>query len=159
MDIFSYEGGMLVAFLIWIYSVVISLVNINSQFERNLNKVGMRLSWVSLTLKPMDDSDINRPWYISILKYAFIYGVSLLMVLLSWVSVMLSVGMIIYQKSKDSGAPKEVRGFRWKLRNYEMSFDEIVKEMEKLKGANPENFEDAKNEIRESMRERGLPTY
>lgn len=43
---FDYETGLLFAFLLWLYNVITSIVMINSRFERNMNKIGQRLSWL-----------------------------------------------------------------------------------------------------------------
>lgn len=157
MDIFSYENGLIAAFLAWFYSAVITLVNINSQLEKNLNKVGLRLSWITLGLKQMDAGEVNCPAYKRVTKYVFIYWISFPLILLSWFSAALYVGMVVYKKIRDSRKPAEVKGYLWRLSHLDMSFDEIVELIEKIKGADPGNLENAKSELRDSMRLRGLP--
>lgn len=42
----DYESGVLIAFLLWALNAVMVIINVNSQFERNIHKIGMRLSWL-----------------------------------------------------------------------------------------------------------------
>jgi len=157
MDILSYETGIAAAFLIWLYSAAMTMVNINSQLERNLNKVGLRLSWTTSRLKEMLADEVDCPKYKRVFKYVFIYWVSAPLLLLSWFSVAVYAGAIAYQKIKDLRTPAEARARLWRLRNLDLSFDEIVRITEEIKGADPANFENAKNELRESLRLRGFP--
>lgn len=66
---FDYETGLLFAFLLWLYNVITSIIMINSRFERNMNKIGQRLSWLSMTMKPMDTDDEKRSALMSFLKF------------------------------------------------------------------------------------------
>lgn len=153
---FSYEDGVFVAFLFYIYSIIVLVVQLNSQMERNLNKVGIRRSWITRQPKPLEQEYIDRPFYRKILKFLFFTFFQLVSVLLSWLGVFLTVCMMAYAWSKDYGAPSEVRAFRWKLRNREMSFDNIVKEMEIMAGNDLSGLDKAIEEIKSEMRDRGL---
>lgn len=85
-----------------------------------------------------------------------IYGFSLPWVLTSWLYVLLVGAQVAYKLAKDRGAPQAVREFRWRLRNVDLSFDDLVRELMKLAGENPENFESFRDQIRSEVRERGL---
>lgn len=116
----------------------------------------MRLSWLTFTPKQMAASDVNRPAYRAILKFAIVYGISFVMIILSWLSVALSLATIFYQKSKDAGAPPEVKELRWKLRNLDLSFDEIIEGMAKTRGTSTDEMDLLKSQIRDEMRAIGI---
>lgn len=126
MSFFSYENGLALAFMLWLASTVTAVVLINSRLERNLNKIGQRLSWFALVPKSMDAEEMQHSMFRKIFKFLFIVAIALPFVLLSWLYVVLFIGSFIYRRTKDAGAPQAVRDFRWKLRNVDMSFDEVV---------------------------------
>jgi hypothetical protein len=154
--LFSYEGGLGIAFILWLAGIVIMLVSINSRFERNLNKIGQRLSWLTLTLKPMDAEEMKRSTFRKIFKFLFIVGIGLPGVLLSWLYVAWFVGTIVDKRTKDAGAPQAVREFRWKMKNMDMSFDQIVREMMKVSEEDPATFEKVRNDLVQEMTDRGF---
>lgn len=149
-----YELGLLVAFLIWLYSSVAILLRVNSQFERNLNKIGQRLSWTTGKVVHLDSA--KQPFWHKICKYLLIVFTGLVFVLLSWGYVAMAVMSFIYTFSKDIGAPQSVKEFRWKLRNRNLSFDDIVKETVLAAGQPPHNFAEAKEVILSDLEERGF---
>lgn len=152
---FSYESGVLVAFLLWLWSVVSALVLINSRMERNLNRIGQRLSWLTLTPKQMSAEEASRSAVRKIMKFVLIFGIGFPFILVSWLYVALAVGTLVYRKSKDAGAPQTVREFRWKLKNTEMTFDQLVKELMKVSDQDPSSFERVRSEMLREMKERG----
>ena len=89
-------------------------------------------------------------------KFIFIVVWQGLFVFLSWINVFINVVAIIYRLSKDNGVPREVKEFRWKLRNRDLTFDEIVKEIIKVRGLDESNFEQIKQEMIGGLREKGL---
>ncbi|RST54127.1 hypothetical protein [Variovorax sp. DXTD-1] len=121
-----YELGIFAAFILWVYSTMMAVANANSQLSRNLAKVGMRLSWVSGEPVPVGDQAGGAWRFISALLAA-IFGLAA--ILFSWFTVAISVGMMIYQKSKAAGMPQAVKEFRWKLRNVDMTREQILTEM------------------------------
>lgn len=153
---FSYENGVFVAFLFFIYSIIALVVQLNSQMERNLNKVGLRRSWMTRQPKPLEQEYIDRPFYRKILKFLFFIFLQLASVLLSWLGVFLSVCMVAYAWSKDYGTPSEVKAFRWKMRNRDMTFDDIVKEMVIMAGNDLSDLDKAIEDVKSEMRDRGL---
>ena len=153
---FSYETGVLVAFLLWAYNSVMLIVNINSLLERNLNRIGQRLSWLTLMPKQMEPEDQTRSTLSKILKYLFIVGFGLPFVLLSWLYVLVAVAAILYRRAKDSGAPQAVREVRWKLRNVDLTFDQSIKELMKASEEEPAKFEEFKAKIIHELEDRGL---
>lgn len=144
----TYENGVGVALLLWFFNAIMIVVSVNSQMNRNLKKVGQRLSWLTLTAKAMDRADLNRPWWKSLLKYLLIVGLNLVFTLASWLYVAGVVVMYVYGKSKDSGAPEAIRAYRWKLKNVDMSFDDMVREAMKLSDKPPEEFEQFREDLR-----------
>ena len=118
---FTYEVGVAIAFLLWAYNAVMLIVSVNSLLERNLNKIGQRLSWLTLMPKEMEPEDLKRSTLAKVLKYLFIVGIGLPFVLTSWLYILLAVAGMLYRWSKDSGAPQAVREMRWKLRNLDLT--------------------------------------
>ena len=153
---FSYEDGVFVAFLCWSWISIAAVIAINSRMERNLNKIGQRLSWLTMNIKTISQNDAHRTFIGKFLKFVLIYGLGLPFVLTSWLYVVYVVGLLIYRKSKDSGAPQAVREFRWKLRNKDMTFDELVKELMKVSDKDLSEFEQFRAKIVSEMQEQGL---
>lgn len=153
---FSYEGGLLLALLLWIWNSALIVVSVNSTFERNLNKIGQRLSWLTLAPKPMSAEDESRSTLSKFGKYLLIVGIGFPFIFLSWLYVAMAVAMFIYQRTKDSGTPLAVRELRWKLRNADLSFDQLVKELMKVSDESHENFETFRENIVRELSENGL---
>lgn len=147
----TYENGVGVALLLWLFNAIMIVVNVNSRMNRNLNKVGQRLSWLSFRSKAMERYDLRRPWWKSLLKYLLIVGFNLVSTLTSWLYVAGAVMMYVYSKSKDSGAPEAIRAYRWKLKNVDMSFDDMVREAMKLSDKPPEEFEQFRKDLRAAI--------
>ena len=153
---FSYENGLVVSALMYAYYIVNLLVSINSQLEQNLNKVGERISWLSLKPIQMSASDLDRPALMAIGRFVFVALFQGIFVFLSWLNVVINILMMAYNISKDRGVPNEIKAFRWKMKNQDLSFDEIIRESMKANGVAPELFETAKEEMIESLRAKGL---
>lgn len=150
-----YEAGLGVAFLLWLYRTAARIVLVNSRMQRNLRKVGCRLSWLDLELTQMDDADAKRSPARETFGHLIAACVSLPLVILSWLDVLLTAGMIIYRLAKDRGAPDAVREFRWKLRNMDLSFDELILGMMKVKGVPDEQFLTTRQQYIELMKLNG----
>lgn len=104
----------------------------------------------------MESSDLNRPLYLKALKFMLIFFMGLVSTALSWLSVACFIGSFVHERMKDSGAPSLVREYRWKLRNVDMTFDQIISEMVKVNGDNADGFDSLKRDITRGMEERGL---
>jgi hypothetical protein len=155
-DMFSYESGLLISFLLWLYWAILLLVSINSTMERNLNRIGQRLSWVTLRPKPLEATDRTSSMFGKIMKFLLITGVGLPFVLLSWVYVALFIAQFIYNRSKDSGTPQVVREFRWRMRNADLTFDQILKELMKVQGEDLANFATFRENFIQELQGRGI---
>lgn len=151
---FSYENGLLISFFLYLYQMIALLMLINSTAERNLNKVGEAYSWLTLKPIPMSKYDFDRSIFRSIGKFLVIALWQALFIFLSWLNIFLFVCLTIYRISQDYGAPKEVKEFRWKLKNQNMTFDELILEIIKVKGLDKEDFEQLKAEMIEFVKER-----
>lgn len=127
-----YELGVLIAFVLWAYTTVMMVVNANSQLSRNLRKVGMRLSW--LTADPVP-ADVRAGTGWRVFAALVLVGFGLVSIVLSWVNVAWWVGMFIYRKSKDAGAPAPVKELRWKMRNVDLTAEQITSAMESANAA------------------------
>ncbi|GEM_PF-2617815 len=154
---FDYETGIFFAFLLWLYNAVMIVVSVNSRLERNLNRMGQRLSWFTLMPKPLEPDDLSRSTTSKVLRYLLVVGIGLPFILLSWLNVALAVATILYRRAKDSGAPQAVREFRWKLRNTELTFDQLVRESMKVVEEDSSKFEEFRASMINELEERGLP--
>ena len=152
----NWETGVGIAFLMWLWNSVMVILHANSRLDANLRKIGLRISWLTFAPKELSPKARDRPFWKNALKYALFVGLGLPLVLLSWLYVAMSVGMLIWSWSKNQGAPQTVREYRWKMRNVDMDLDDLVRESMKAKGTPPEDFERAKADTLTHLQERGL---
>ena len=153
---FSYENGVMIACLLWVWTMIHTLVMINSQLEKNLNRIGRRLSWFWLSPKEMYMESRNRPLWKSALKFIAIAFLGIPSVLLSWAWVIYWIGTVIYGWNKKFGMPQAMREFHWKMRNIDMPFDRIVKELMAASYMPETDFEDYKHQILREMEDNGV---
>jgi hypothetical protein len=152
-----YETGIGVAFLIWIFGGALLIASVNSRFERNLHKIGQRLSWLTLTPKPREPNDVNRPTWRSCGRFLFIVGLSLPLILLSWLYVLIWLCPLVYSKWQDMGAPASVREARWRMRNTDMTFDQIIRALMRAAEIDDAQYESYKGDLIRGVEERGVP--
>ncbi len=153
----SYEAGVGVALCLWAFSTAQLVIALNSRMARNLSKVGLRIAWSTLQPVPMTAADAARGSVARLLRFLAFCAIGVLSVALSWFYVFAWVVLTAYKWSKDSGAPEAVKTYRWKVRNLDMSFDDMVRELVTLRSSEPIDLEEAKASIRNDMRGRGLP--
>lgn len=79
----------------YVISTVHTIVMLNSLLEKDLNKIGMRLSRITLLPKELDADFKNRTIYIKIFFWIFFLTIGLLITLLSWLSALWFVGAFI----------------------------------------------------------------
>lgn len=147
-----YEIGLLIAFLMWAWTLVMIPVRSLSQTERNLRKIGMRHSWLTGTPKPMSSGDFEPRLLNRLLKLGTLLLLGAPWVLLSWAYVAFVGCSTVYLYMKDRGAPQEIREFRWRMRNLELSFDEMVAGIHMI-NKDGRSFEDVRQSIVEMMDE------
>lgn len=152
-----YEAGVVVALALWIAKVVFVFVQLNSVQQRNLNKVGKRLSWLTLTAKPLKKSDIDASITLKVFKFFIIWLViPFFLIFTSWVYVFFFLTGVIYSFYRNIGKPQEVKEFQWKLKNMDLSFDQIVDGFSQIAGLSLEDATEAKAHIKEQMKRDGL---
>lgn len=144
-----YESGVVAALLLWCAAQVRLLIALNSQLERNLRKVRMRHSWTTLTAKPSEPGEWPAGFAAKMLKFTLLSVVGLVGTLFSWLSVATYIGSVIYVKSKDAGAPAEVRELRWRMRNQDMTREQIAESMAKASFSDEGDRAKAKAQIME----------
>lgn len=133
-----YETGILAALVLWLYSTVSMFIRKNSMMEKNLNRIGRQISITGLGV-----SDMKYPKEAAgktFAKQALIAALGLLFVLSSWLYVVISGGMIAYALFKDLGVPQSIKEWRWKLKNLDMTFDEMIKEIVKQEGLDESEY-------------------
>lgn len=155
----DYETGIFVAFLTWVYGLTMMVVNVNSQMNKNLQKIGLRISWLNYSVKQLTYEEQFRPLWRHVLKFLLIAAIGVPFIFLSWLQVAISVGLIIYKKSKDSGVPMAMKEYRWKMNNLGMSQDQVIEESMKAHGMPLENFAEHKAEVLADMRRRNLTIW
>ena len=153
---FDYGTGVAVAFLLWLLNAIFSIVAINSRLEHNMNKIGQRYSWLTMTMRPMSEDDEKRSTLMKIVKFTLLQLFGLVWCLTSWLSVAMIVGRYIYRWSKDSGAPQNIKEYRWKMKNMDMSFDQILRETMKLSDMDTSKFDEFKQATIDELKDRGL---
>lgn len=133
-----YEQGILVAFLLWLYSTVMMIVRKNSLMEKNLNRIGKKISTtgIGITEIKYPQDSVGK----SIVKYTLTSVLGLILIVFSWGYVLLVGGTLLYTFMKDIGVPQSVKEWRWKLKNLDMSFDEIIKEVVRMEGLDDSEF-------------------
>lgn len=151
-----YETGVLIAFLLLCWQLVMVIVNANSQLNRNLNRVGMQISWWTYQAEQIEPKHLTRPFWRSALKFLAVAFVGLISIWLSWLHVALVAGMWIHAKSKDSGAPASVKEFRWKMKNRDMSIDDYVRGLMVVQEIPSDQFEQQRSAVVELLRARGF---
>nr|WP_181717870.1 hypothetical protein [Psychrobacter sp.]QJS05820.1 hypothetical protein [Psychrobacter sp.] len=133
-----YETGILVALALWLYSTVSMFVRKNSLMEKNLNRIGRQISTTGLGVS---DMKYPKPTAGKIFaKQALISALGLPFVLLSWLYVLVVGGMMVHAFIKDLGVPQSIKEWRWKLKNLDMTFDEMIKEIVKQEGLDESEY-------------------
>ena len=129
---------------------------VNSQLNKNLKKIGMRIGWLDGNPKPMTPADQQITFFKVTIKVTVFVLLGLISLLLSWVLVAMYVVMMTWKFAKDSGVPEAVKNYRWVMRNKNMSRDEVLAEVMKLEGLPIENFDTYKQELLNNLLIRGL---
>jgi hypothetical protein len=154
-----YETGVAVALILWVFYSVLLIVSLHSTLARNMGRVGLRLSWANLTPKEISAPDVNRSVVMTAVKVGLFVVSGLVGALFSWVTVAVQIGSFIYARMKDSGAPQTIKDYRWKMKNREMSFDEIVVEIMKITDQPSESFTDVREQMLQELAGRGVLRY
>lgn len=150
-----YEVGVGVAFLMWLFFRISFLIQINSLAAKNLRKVGMRYSSISGQPVAMsaDDADPKPAW--SVMKFILISLIGLCTILFGWGYVLVVLAQLVHAWSKSYGAPIAMKEFTWKLKNMDMTFEELVVGGAQAVGRNVPP-EQAVEEMRQDLARRGL---
>ena len=112
----DYWTGVLVAVLWPMATLVINVFSRFGTMNTNMRRVGLRKSLLTGEFKETGNL------FVEFLGWVFW---TVVMAPLSWVGVGLGVVWTIYLAIKASGAPQALKDFRWKLRNVEMSEEQI----------------------------------
>jgi hypothetical protein len=153
---FSYETGVTIAVAIYFTLTLNTIILLNSVLEKNLNKIGYRLSRVTLSWKGLTSDFKNRSIFAKVLFWISFLTFGLLLTLLSWLYVFVFIQLLIYELNNRYGTPRNVLECRWKMRNVDMSFDQIVAEIVKSKSEESLSFDKFKSDLLSDMIERGL---
>lgn len=143
---FSYENGLVLALILWVFGFIKAIYLSNSRTQKNLKKIGKRLS-VNLGLI-VDYDYSNESIFWKILKFTlFNVVISIPFILLSWIYVAYFIGINVYFIYKDFGAPQSVKEFRWRMKNTDLTLDQMVRELMKANDNPSDDFDKLKNDI------------
>lgn len=133
-----YEQGIVIALLLWLYTTVVMIIKKNSLMEKNLNRIGKTISIAGTGIKDIKypKDSIGK----SVAKHTLMALIGLFLTLFSWGYVLLVGGTLIYTFMKDIGVPQSIKEWRWKLKNLDMTFDELIKEILKQEGLDESEF-------------------
>lgn len=152
-----YETGLFIALAIWVFKIVWAFQHLNSNVNSNLNQIGQRVSWVDFRPKPITKEYLKEGVTYKIIKFLAIWVITpFLFALTSWLYVIYSVGLFLYKRSVDSGKPNEVKELQWRMRNQNLSFDQVVEIMVKANKMDEAKLDEYKEAIRNEMRNNGL---
>lgn len=150
---FTYENGLIVAWLMWLANIIISIIRANSMMQKNLKKIGKRIGYLGIV-------DIENERKSPYKRFLIFFTLNILIpfpfIFFSWITVFLGVAIYIYSFNKDIGAPQNIKEFRWKLKNIDMTFDQIIRELMILDKRDPEDFEDVKKELQDYLSKKSL---
>lgn len=126
----DYELGLLWALIIWLIETLRLFLSLNSQLNRNLRKVGCRIRWTGGQPTMMEQDEINPTKKNIIIKYSLYLLWGLISVALSWLFVIYSfIRWIKLFYSYNFDVPEAIKIQRFKMKNIDMSFDEVLKLM------------------------------
>ncbi|HWT40995.1 MAG TPA: hypothetical protein VN081_07080 [Dongiaceae bacterium] len=151
-----YETGIYLALLLWAWHGLMLITLVNSQMQRNLNRIGQRIGWLTLAPKPMDAGDKPGLTGGKIFKFLLIVIFGFPFIFLSWAYIAYIAAVILYGRSKNYGEPVAIKEFRWKMKNVDMTFDQIVKELMKVNDESDENFHQFRENLIRDLEERGI---
>lgn len=155
-----YETGLLLAVAIWFIRAIYALLQINSTLEKNINKIGKRQSWLDFTIKPLTSDYVNKSVFYKIIKYLLIWGlIPFILIFTSWLYVIYVVAVFAYKTYQNIGMPNNVKEYKWRLRNLNLSFNDLVQETVAITNNNEITFEEAREAIIEEMKSNGLHAY
>lgn len=143
----TYELGVFFALLFWFFHMTMIVVRANSLLAKNLKKLGMRISWINGRPQPISYTEESRSFLSVFFRYALLAIFTLPIILLSWVYVLLVIADSIYRLTKNIGEPIARRELKWKFRNVDMSFDQIIIESMKANGEEIKDIEEIRQEF------------
>lgn len=150
---FSYESGVFIALCLWVFSLVSLIIKLNSLLNKNLNKIGLRISWTTQTPVPIDGFD-DKNKALKLFLFILLTLCGLAYVITSWLYVVLFLLTLLYAKSKDYGAPEKIKNYRWMLKNVDMPVEKILQEIYNLDEHNDISFSEFKEQSLKEIEER-----
>lgn len=123
----TYENGVIFAlFLQLIRSVKLYFV-CHSQFSKNLRKIYYRVRWSNGSPVILEQDELNPSTNKTLTKIFLWVLLNLILILFSWLWVFYSILVdVIYFKNNLIGVPEQIKLFKWKINNLDLSSDEIL---------------------------------
>ena len=113
-----YEVGVTVSLLVSMVRMVALISALNSTLATNLNKVGIRIRWSGgFSSEP---SSINP-----LIKFILACLSALFCSLFSWLGLAIEIGWALSVMSRLSGMPEDVKARLWKLKNENLSAEQV----------------------------------
>lgn len=149
-----YESRVFVALVIAFIRFIFAFLTINSIISSNYALIGMRLSYLTLSPKQLTKAFQNQNLILKILKFSTIWIIiPLILIFLSWLYVVYLLAIHLYHFSQFWGMPNDVKEFKWKIRNLELSFDQMAELTYIYSKPKDTTFEEFKSSIVENMKE------
>ena len=123
----DYELGVFWASIIWFIGTSRLFLSLNSQFNRNIRKVGFRLKWSTGLPTMMEYIELQPSKIYTSLKIFAFFIIGCFCVFLSWFYVIYSSFTWIRTFYKNNyNIPEVIKVARFKLENSDMDFDEVL---------------------------------
>lgn len=126
----GYEQGVFLAFVIWLIETTGLFLSLNSKLNSNLRKVGCRLRWSGGQPIMIEQDEINPTKNKIIIKFSLYILSGIVSIIFSWLFVIYSIAKWVKSFcSYNFGTPEVVKIQRFKMKNIDMNFDQILKLM------------------------------
>ena len=144
-----YWLGVYVSFFMTVNHAITLTYYLNAPIERNLRLINCRVSWMTLSAKPIDEYDINKVkgfpkaalWVVWMTLFSF----------LSWLNLIFWTFTFLKAIIEKFTAPKEVRDARWRLWHLELSTEEICAQLLRGKGVAEKDLKEKTAELMEEV--------
>jgi hypothetical protein len=129
----DYEIGMVWSFILCLLESINRFNFLNSQFSRNLRKVGIRLKWSNGMPTMMEFTDLLPSKIHTTFKIFLFFIIGCFYVFLSWIYVVYSLfTWIKFFYKNNFNIPEVIKIARFKLKNSDMDFDEVLLQIYQL---------------------------
>lgn len=125
----DYELGMFWAFILFTSDSIYRICLLKSKLNKNFKKVGIRLKWSTGLPTFMEFDELKPSKFFIAFKISMIFLGGIFCIFLSWVYVIYSLFFWVRNFYKNNfNIPETLKIARFKLRNFDMTFDEVLEQ-------------------------------